>query len=150
MGFFWNVSQDQTSKFYQRMRETKLCVNWSHWFLSGISSKWQNLSLYINQILVTKKNPLHHLRGFARKNTSITGKIYEKIEWRTFNYRVHNSNQLHNKLDFLSWMHSCKARPWLVYPRLKVKRFNTWVMQISIKAPSSLWLYGAQLNYLLG
>lgn len=27
-----------------------------------------------------KKSPLHHLRGFARKNTSITGKIYEKIE----------------------------------------------------------------------
>lgn len=53
--FFWNVSQDQTSKSYQRMRQTKLCVNWSHWFLSGISSKWQNLSLYINQILVTKK-----------------------------------------------------------------------------------------------
>lgn len=97
-----------------------------------------------------KKSPLHHLRGFARKNTAITGKIYEKIEWRTFNYRVHNSNQLHNKLDFLSWMHSCKARPWLAYPRLKVKRFNTWVMQISIKAPSLLWLYGAQLNYLLG
>lgn len=27
-----------------------------------------------------KKSPLHHLRGFARKNTAITGKIYEKIE----------------------------------------------------------------------
>lgn len=97
-----------------------------------------------------KKSPLHHLWGFSMEEYSITGKIYEKIEWRTFNYRVRNSNQLHNKLDFPSWMHSCKARPWLVYPRPNVKRFNTWVMQISIKAPSSLWLYGAQLNYLLG
>lgn len=36
-----------------------------------------------------KKSQLHHLRGFARKNTAITGEICEKTKWRTFNYRVY-------------------------------------------------------------
>lgn len=66
------------------------------------------LNFFRNILEVTKNPPIHQSDkkkptvSFARKNTAITGKIYEKIEWRTFNYRVYNSNQLHNKLDFLS------------------------------------------------